>query len=148
MAIINGGVSGDTAQQGAERLDWALTDDVDAVLVELGANDALRGLPVKQAEAALDQLIGKLVAKKLPVLVLGMKAPPNLGADYVQEFDGMFSRLVSKHGVALYPFFLEGVVADAAFNQADGIHPTAEGVAVIVAKLLPDVEKLLKSLKP
>ncbi len=144
VVVINAGVSGDTALQGAERLDWVLTDDVDAVLVELGANDALRGLPVNQAEAALDQIISKLVAKKLPTLLLGMKAPPNLGPEYGQEFDGAYSRLAQKHGVALYGFFLEGVAANPALNQADGIHPTAEGVTVIVGKLLPDVEKLLK----
>ena len=143
VVVINAGVSGDTAQQGAERLDWVLTDDVDIVLVELGANDALRGLPVNQAEAALDQIISKLVAKKLRVLLLGMKAPPNLGPDYVKEFDGAYSRLAHKHGLALYGFFLEGVAANAALNQADGIHPTAEGVTVIVEKLLPYVEKLL-----
>ncbi len=145
VVIINAGVSGDTALQGAERLDWVLTDDVDAVLVELGANDALRGLPVAQAEAALDQILSKLAAKKLPTLLLGMKAPPNLGPDYVHEFDGAYTRLAQKHGVALYGFFLEGVAANKTLNQADGIHPTAEGVTVIVAKLLPEVEKLLKS---
>lgn len=145
VVVINAGVSGDTALQGAERLDWVLTDEVDAVLVELGANDALRGLPVAQAEAALDQILSKLAVKKLPTLLLGMKAPPNLGPDYVREFDGVYTRLAQKHGVALYGFFLEGVAANTALNQADGIHPTAEGVAVIVAKLLPEVEKLLKS---
>lgn len=145
VVVINAGVSGDTALQGAERLDWVLTDEVDAVLVELGANDALRGLPVAQAEAALDQILSKLAVKKLPTLLLGMKAPPNLGPDYVREFDGAYTRLAQKHGVALYGFFLEGVAANTALNQADGIHPSAEGVAIIVAKLLPEVEKLLKS---
>jgi acyl-CoA thioesterase I len=140
VAVINAGVSGDTALQGAERLDWALTDDVDGVLVELGANDALRGLPVDQAEAALEQILGKLLAKKLPVLLLGMKAPPNLGPEYVQAFDGMYVRLAQKYKVALYPFFLEGVAADTALNQADGIHPTAEGVAIIVGRLRAVVE--------
>ena len=144
VVVINAGVSGDTALQGAERLDWVLTDDVDVVLVELGANDALRGLPVNQAEAALDQIIGKLVAKKLPTLLMGMKAPPNLGPEYGQEFDGAYTRLAKKHDVALYGFFLEGVAANTELNQADGIHPTAEGVTVIVGKLLPDVEKLLE----
>lgn len=148
VSVINAGVSGDTALQGAERLDWALTPEVDGVLVELGANDALRGLPVDQAEAALDQIVSKLVAKEVPVLVLGMKAPPNLGADYGKGFDGMYVRLVKKHGVALYPFFLEGVVANRNLNQPDGIHPTEEGVGIIVAKLLPDVEKLLGVIRP
>jgi acyl-CoA thioesterase I len=148
VVVINAGVSGDTALQGAERLDWVLTDDVDAVLVELGANDALRGLPVNQAEAALDQIIGKLAAKKLPTLLLGMKAPPNLGPEYGLEFDGAYPRLAKKHDVALYGFFLAGVAGNTALNQADGIHPTAEGVAIIVEKLLPEVEKLLKPRLP
>lgn len=144
VTVINAGVSGDTASQGAERLDWALTGDVKAVLVELGANDALRGLPPAQAEAALDGILTKLKERNLPVLLLGMRAPPNLGADYTTAFDGMYARLAAKHDVLLYPFYLDGVAAQPGLNQADGIHPTAEGVDIIVAKLLPDVEKLLQ----
>lgn len=143
VRIINAGVSGDTARQGAERLDWALTDDVKGVLVELGANDALRGLPPQQAGAALDEILTKLTARKLPVLVLGMRAPPNLGPDYVAAFDGLYAPLAAKHGALLYAFFLEGVAGDTKLNQADGIHPTAEGVGIIVQKVLPQAEALL-----
>lgn len=141
--VINGGVSGDTALDGLSRLDWSLTDDVDAVIVELGANDALRGLPVEQAERALDDLLGRLAEKRLPVLLAGMRAPPNLGADYGAAFDGMYARLAAKHAALLYPFFLDGVAADPALNQADGLHPNGKGVDVIVLRILPRVEDLV-----
>jgi acyl-CoA thioesterase I len=147
VVVMNAGVSGDTAAQGAARLDWALTDEVDGALVELGANDALRGLPPEQAEQALDEILGKLKAKNLPTLVLGMRAPPNLGPDYTSAFDGMYQRLATKHGFGLYPFFLDGVAADASLNQADGIHPNARGVDEIVRRLLPSVEALLAQVK-
>jgi acyl-CoA thioesterase I len=143
VTIINAGVSGDTAAQGEQRLDWALTDDVDAAIVELGANDALRGLPPEEAEKALTIILDKLAAKKLPVLLTGMLAPPNLGPDYAKAFEGMYQRLAAKPGVIFYPFFLDGVAADASLNQSDGIHPTAKGVDVIVARMLPYAEKLL-----
>lgn len=147
VIVMNAGVSGDTTAQGAARLDWSLTDDVDAVLVELGANDALRGLPVKQAEVALDEILAKLKAKNLPTLVLGMRAPPNLGPEYGGEFENMYPALSAKHGAALYPFFLEGVAANASLNQADGMHPNARGVDEIVSRVLPDVEALLARAK-
>jgi acyl-CoA thioesterase I len=147
VIVMNAGVSGDTAAQGAARLDWSLTDDVDAVLVELGANDALRGLPVPQAEAALDEILSKLKAKNLPTLVLGMRAPPNLGPDYGSAFEIMYPNLSTRHGAALYPFFLEGVAADASLNQADGIHPNVRGVDEIVRRVLPEVEALLARVK-
>jgi acyl-CoA thioesterase I len=143
VTVVNGGVSGDTAVDGLARLDWSLTDDVAAVIVELGANDALRGLAPGQAEQALDGILTKLDARKLPVLIAGMRAPPNLGADYGAQFDGMYARLAQKHGALLYPFFLDGVAADPALNQQDGMHPTAAGVDVIVARMLPLVEELL-----
>lgn len=143
VRVINAGVSGDTAADGAARLDWALAEPVDAVIVELGANDALRGLPVAQAEQALDRLLSALAAKKLPVLLAGMRAPPNMGAEYQTAFDGMYQRLADKHGVQLYPFFLDGVAADPKLNQADGMHPNPAGVDVIVARILPSVEQLL-----
>jgi acyl-CoA thioesterase-1 len=142
--VINAGVAGDTALDGASRVDWALSDDVDAVLVEFGANDALRGLPVPQAEQALDQLLERLTERKLPVLLAGMRAPPNLGPEYQKAFDGMYPRLAEKHGTLLYPFFLEGVAADPKLNQADGMHPNPAGVDVIVARILPSVESLLE----
>ena len=144
VKVINAGVSGDTAADGAARLDWALGEPVNAVIVELGANDALRGLPVAQAEQALDQLLTALEQKKLPALLTGMKAPPNMGAEYQQAFDGMYQRLAAKHpGVLVYPFFLDGVAADPKLNQGDGMHPNPAGVDVIVARILPSVEQLL-----
>ena len=147
VVVMNAGVSGDTASQGAARLDWALTDDVDGVLVELGANDALRGLPPEQAEQALDAILTKLKQRSLPALLLGMKAPPNLGPDYVTKFDAIYPKLSTKYDVALYPFYLDGVAADAKFNQSDGMHPNAQGVDEIVKRILPSVETLLTRLK-
>jgi acyl-CoA thioesterase-1 len=143
VTVINAGVSGDTAAMGLDRLDWSLTGDVSAAIVELGANDALRGLDPKQAEAALDQIVTKLQSKNIKVLLAGMKAPPNLGPDYVTAFDSIYPRLSEKHGVTLYPFFLEGVAADPKLNQADGLHPTAPGVDIIVRNILPAVETLI-----
>jgi acyl-CoA thioesterase I len=144
VKVINGGIAGDTALDGASRVDWALSEEVDAVIVEFGANDALRGLPVPQAEQALDQLLTKLAERKLPVLLAGMRAPPNLGQDYQAAFDGMYPRLAEKHGSLLYPFFLDGVAAETKLNQADGIHPNPAGVDVIVSRILPSVERLLE----
>lgn len=147
VTVRNAGISGDTAAQGAARLDWALTDDVDAAIIELGANDALRGLPVSQAEAALDEILGKLTARNLPVLLAGMRAPPNMGPDYAGEFNGMYRRLSEAHDVAVYPFFLEGVAARPDLNQADGMHPNGKGVELIVEKILPAVEILITAPK-
>jgi acyl-CoA thioesterase-1 len=147
VTVRNAGISGDTAAQGAARLDWALTDDVDAAIIELGANDALRGLPVSQAEAALDEILGKLTARNLPVLLAGMRAPPNMGPDYAGEFNGMYRRLAEAHDVAVYPFFLEGVAARPDLNQADGMHPNGKGVELIVEKILPAVEILITAPK-
>ncbi|MFO1131888.1 MAG: arylesterase [Hyphomicrobiales bacterium] len=144
VKVINAGVSGDTAADGAARLDWALSEPVNAVIVELGANDALRGMPVAQAEQALDQLLTALEQKKLPTLLAGMKAPPNMGPDYQSQFDGMYQRLAAKHpAVLFYPFFLDGVAADPKLNQGDGMHPNPAGVDVIVGRILPSVEQLL-----
>ncbi len=143
LTIVNAGVSGDTAADGLARLDWALTDDVGGLIVGLGANDALRGLDVAQTEMALDGILLKARERKLPALILGMKAPPNMGPDYVARFDGLYPRLAEKHGTLLYPFFLDGVAANPGLNQADGIHPNASGVDAIVLKILPHVEKLI-----
>lgn len=143
VKIVNGGVSGDIAADGLARLDWSLTGDIDAVIVELGANDALRGLAPQQAEASLDQIMTILSQKNLPVLIAGMMAPPNLGHDYGQSFNGMYQRLAEKHGALLYPFFLDGVAADPSLNQADGLHPNAKGVEAIVQRITPAVEELL-----
>ena len=146
VTIINGGISGDTAEQGAQRLDWALTPEVKGVFVELGANDALRGLDPDQTEVALRQIMDALKARHLPVLLLGMKAPPNLGFDYGKKFDGIYERLSSDYAAALYPFFLDGVAALSPLNQPDGMHPNEKGVAVIVKKLVPVVESFLAKL--
>jgi len=143
VRVVNAGVAGDTALDGYSRLDWALSEEVDAVIVELGANDALRGLPPSQAEQALDRLLARLAEKRLPVLLAGMRAPPNLGPEYQAAFDGMYQRLAEKHGTLLYPFFLDGVAADTKLNQADGMHPNPAGVDVIVSHILPSVEQLL-----
>lgn len=143
VTVVNAGVSGDTAADGLARLDWTLTPEVAAVIVELGANDALRGLPPAQAAAALDQILATLKQRHLPVLLAGMLAPPNLGPDYGQAFNGLYGQLAAKHGALLYPFFLDGVAADPALNQGDGLHPTAAGVDIIVARMLPQVEALL-----
>jgi acyl-CoA thioesterase I len=146
ITIINAGVSGDTAAQGAARLDWALTDDVKAVIVELGANDALRGLEPKQAVTALREIMTKLKQKNLPTLILGMKAPPNMGTDYRTAFDGMYAKLASDYSASLYPFYLDGVAAQRELNQEDGIHPNQKGLAIIVPKLVPYVEALVAKL--
>lgn len=143
VVVINGGVSGDTAAQGAARLDWSLNDDVDAVIVELGANDALRGLDPAQAEAALLDIANRLKIRTLPVLLAGMRAPPNMGPEYAKAFEGMYTRVAQTSGALLYPFFLDGVAADPTLNQSDGLHPTPEGVDVVVARMLPVVEELL-----
>ncbi len=143
VVVINAGVSGDTAAQGAARLEWSLTDNVDGVIVELGANDALRGLDPAQAEAALKGILDTLASRRLPVLIAGMRGPPNLGPDYVAAFEGMYVRLAAQSGALLYPFFLDGVAADPKLNQADGLHPTPEGMDAIVARILPSVEALL-----
>lgn len=146
VTVQNAGVSGDTTAGGLARLDWALGDSAtppDLVIVEFGGNDALRALSPQEAEANLDQILTRLQAKGIKVLLTGMKAPPNLGSDYVAAFDAIYPRLAQKHGVPFYPFFLDGVAADPALNQADGIHPNAKGVAIIVGHLAPLVVDIL-----
>ncbi len=144
LSIINGGVSGDTAANGLARLDWALTDDVNGLIVELGANDALRGLDIGQTEAALDGIMAKAKARGLPVLLLGMRAPPNMGPDYTVRFDGLYPALSKKYDALLYPFYLDGVAALPNLNQADGIHPNSRGVDEIVTRIMPKVEELIQ----
>jgi acyl-CoA thioesterase-1 len=141
--VINAGVSGDIAEAGLARLDWALTDEVDAIIVELGANDALRGLEPAQTEKALDQILSRATARRLPVLLAGMRAPRNLGQDYITRFDSIYERLAQKHGVLVYPFFLEGVAASPELNQPDGLHPSSKGVEVIVNNILSKVTELV-----
>ncbi|MGE3874463.1 MAG: arylesterase [Parvibaculaceae bacterium] len=143
IVIANAGVSGDTSAAGADRLDWSLAPETDAVIVELGSNDALRGIDPAETEKALDRILSALAARKLPVLLAGMLAPRNLGADYGKKFDAIFPRLAQKHGVLFYPFFLDGVAAEPAFNQPDGLHPNSKGVDMIVARILPITEDLV-----
>jgi acyl-CoA thioesterase-1 len=137
--VANAGVSGDTASAGAARLDWAVADGTALVIVELGANDALRGVDPAVTRDALDRLLGRLKARNIAVLLVGMRAPPNLGADYARSFDAIYPELAARHGVPLYPFFLDGVAGDPELNQPDGIHPTAAGVEAVVTRILPAV---------
>ncbi len=143
VSVIDAGVSGDTARGGLARLDWSVPVDADAVIVELGANDALRGLDPAITRQALSDIVKRLKARGHQVLLAGMRAPPNLGDEYTARFDAIYGDLAAQEKVLLYPFFLEGVAADPALNQADGIHPNADGVARIVEKILPAVEALI-----
>jgi acyl-CoA thioesterase I len=144
VRIINGGVSGDTSTAGRDRLDWVLTPEVKAVIVELGANDALRGIKPSDTQKALSDVLTTLNARRLPVLLAGMKAPRNLGPDYVEAFDVIYPKLAQDYGVLFYPFFLDGVATNPSLNQGDGIHPNAHGVDVIVARILLKAEELLE----
>jgi acyl-CoA thioesterase-1 len=143
VEVINAGVSGDTAGDGLARADWSVGEDTDAVIVELGANDALRGIDPKVTRQALDKLLGGLQSRKLPVLLAGMRAPRNMGADYTAAFDAIYPELAQKYGVILYPFFLDGVALRRDLTQADGMHPNAAGIALIAEHMLPIVEKLI-----
>lgn len=143
VTVVNAGVSGDTAEEGLARLEWSVPEGTDAVIVELGANNALRGMDPSGAKAALDEIAGKLRARKIEVLIAGMEAPSSLGDTYVTAFRAMYSELAEKHGALLYPFFLDGVATDPQLNQPDGLHPTAKGIDVIVGRILPKVEELI-----
>jgi acyl-CoA thioesterase I len=138
-AVLDAGVSGDTSAGGLARLDWMLADRPSHVIVELGANDGLRALPSEQMEQNLDQIVARLKDEGIAVLLTGMLAPPNLGRDYGAAFEAVFPRLAQQHDLPLYPFFLDGVAGEALLNQGDGIHPTAEGVAIIVENILRTV---------
>jgi acyl-CoA thioesterase-1 len=144
--VIDAGVSGDTSAGGLARLDWSLADNPDLVIVDLGGNDALRAIDPKTTEANLDAIVSRLKAQKRGVLIAGMLAPPNLGADYAAAFNAVFPAVAARHDVTLYPFLLDGVVADPALNQADGIHPNAAGVKVIVERMLPFVLQAIQRL--
>jgi acyl-CoA thioesterase-1 len=143
VEVANAGVSGDTSSGGLARLDWSVPAGTDAVIVELGANDMLRGFDPKVTREALSEIVRRLKARNIEVLLCGMRAAPNLGPDFVRAFDAIYPELAAANDVLLYPFFLEGVVADPKLNIGDGLHPTAEGVARIVSGLLPKVEALL-----
>jgi len=148
VQIIDGAVSGDTTAGGRARVDWVLGDNPDAAILELGANDGLRGVDPKDMEANLTAILDTLAARHIPVLLAGMYAPPNLGPDYAAAFKAVFDRLSRRPGVLFDPFFLDGVASVANLNQADGMHPNPEGVKRIVARILPLVEKLLSQAKP
>jgi acyl-CoA thioesterase-1 len=143
VKVINAGVSGDTSGDGLARLDWSMPDNADAVILELGANDALRGNPVATAKQSLEAIMEKLKERKLPVLIAGMEAPRNWGADYQLAFHCIYPDLASKYDALLYPFFLEGVALDRSLTLPDGMHPTQQGVARIVEGILPHVEQLI-----
>ena len=145
--VVNAGVSGDTSAGGLARLDWSVPDDTDAVILELGANDALRGFDPAIPRKALGTMLHRLGERNIPVLLCGMVAPPNMGDDYSRAFNSIYPDLAAEAGAILYPFFLTGVAADPKLNQGDGLHPTAAGVAVIVDRILPQVEELIARAK-
>jgi acyl-CoA thioesterase I len=145
--VSNAGVSGDTASGGRDRLDWSVPEGTDAVVVELGANDALRGLDPAVTRVALTDIVKRLKARGIAVMLCGMVAPPNYGSDYAARFNTIYPDLAREFDVPLYPFFLAGVAADRRLNQADGIHPTAEGVDIIVNNMLPIVETFLATIR-
>ena len=141
--IVNAGVSGDTASGGLGRLDWSVPEGTEGVILELGANDALRGVDPNVTRAALESIVRRLESRRISVLLAGMRAPRNMGPDYVRAFDDIFPSLASAHGLVFYPFFLDGVAADRKLNLPDGLHPTAAGIAVMVKNIMPKVEELI-----
>ena len=144
VRVTNAGSSGDTTETGLSRLDWVLRERTDAVIVVLGANDALRGIDPTVTRHNLNKILATLTDKGLPTLLAGMKAPRNMGADYVESFDSLYPTLAERYDTVFYPFYLKGVAQKPGLNQSDGIHPNAEGVGVIVENMLPKVEKLLE----
>ena len=144
--MINAGVSGDTSSGGRDRLEWSVPEGTEAVIVELGANDALRGIDPAVTRSALTDILTRLKARHIAVLMCGMLAPPNYGSDYSARFNAIYPDLAKSFGVPLYPFFLDGVATDTKLNQADGMHPTAEGVDIIVRNILPTVKAFLGAL--
>jgi len=147
VTIENAGVSGDTAAGGLARLDWSIPEGTDAGIVELGANDALRGSDPTTTRTSLEQIIRRLKERRVAVLLAGMLAPRNFGPDYVQAFDAIYPELAAEHGLILYPFILEGVAGDRTLNLSDGVHPTPAGVDVMVQGMLPKAEELLARVK-
>jgi acyl-CoA thioesterase-1 len=143
VTVANAGVSGDTTTGGLSRIDWSVPDGTDGVILELGANDALRGIAPEQSEKNLDQMIARLKERGIAVFLAGMVAPPNMGADYAARFNPIYEKLAKKHGVALYPFFLDGVVLDASLKLEDGMHPNSRGVDVMVQKMEPDITQFV-----
>jgi acyl-CoA thioesterase I len=145
--VINAGVSGDTASDVLARLDWSVPEDADAVILEIGANDMLRGIRPQVTRTAIDTILQRLRERHIAVLLCGMRAAPNLGSDYAAAFESIYPDLAAKYGVPLYPFFLDGVAADLGRLQRDGLHPNAAGVDVMVAAILPKVEQLIALLR-
>ncbi len=143
VEVAGAGVSGDTTSGGLARLDWSVPDGTDLVVLELGGNDMLRGIAPELTEKNLDAILSRLNERGIRVLLVGMLAAPNLGPEYAEAFNGIYPRLAEKYGVPLYPFFLDGVAADLKLLQSDGIHPTAEGVDIMVERMLPFVEKVI-----
>jgi len=147
VVIENAGVSGDTSSGGLSRLDWAVGPQTDAVILELGANDALRGINPAITRANLDQIIRDLTSRKIPVLLVGMYAPPNLGKEYGEEFNAIYPELAKAHRLTLYPFFLEGVATNSDLSLADGMHPNERGIAVMVTRFMPFMEKFISEIR-
>ncbi|WP_119943478.1 arylesterase [Neorhizobium sp. NCHU2750] len=147
VAITNAGVSGDTTSGGLSRIDWSVPDGTDGVILELGANDALRGIAPEQSEKNLDAMLARLKARGIPVLLVGILAPPNMGGDYAEKFNPIYKNLAEKYGVPLYPFFLDGVVTVKGMQLEDGMHPNAKGVAVMVQHSLAVVETFLGEIR-
>lgn len=147
VKVFDAGVSGDTAAAGLTRVDWAVPEGTHAVIVELGANDALRGIDPKETFKALDALLQRLKEKNTVILLAGMKGPRSYGPEYKEAFETMYPTLAKKHNTLLYPFFLDGVALNPKLNLEDGIHPNKQGVAVIVERILPFVEDLIKQAK-
>ncbi len=145
--VVNAGVSGDTSTDGLARLDWSLPDGADIVILELGANDMLRGIPPEITRANLDAMIGRLKTKGVTVILAGMRAPPSMGATFQADFDPIYPDLAKAHGVAFYPFFLDGVAATPDLLLPDGMHPNAKGVAAMVERILPLVEDVMRTRK-
>ncbi|WP_114944289.1 arylesterase [Microvirga calopogonii] len=146
VEVANAGVSGDTSSGGLDRLDWSVPDGTDGVILELGANDMLRGLDPAGTRRNLEAIVERLKSRNIPVMLAGMYASRNLGPDYVQKFDSIYPDIAKKHDLVLYPFFLDGVAGDRSLNLPDGLHPTAKGVEVIVERILPSVESFLARL--
>ncbi|QPC90074.1 arylesterase [Mesorhizobium sp. INR15] len=145
VVIANAGVSGDTSSGGLARLDWSVPDGTQLVILELGANDMLRGVSPEITQKNLDAMLARLKERKIPVLLAGMRAAPNLGADYQKAFDAIFPALAAKYGVPLYPFFLDGVAGLPGLQLEDGMHPNAKGIDQMVENILPTVEKAISA---
>jgi acyl-CoA thioesterase-1 len=146
VEVVNAGVSGDTASGGLDRLDWSVPDGTDGVILELGANDMLRGLDPAVPRKAIESIVQRLKERGIPVLLAGMYASRNLGAEYGRKFDGLYPEIAKKYDLVLYPFFLDGIAGETNLNLPDGVHPTAKGVEVIVSRILPTVETFLARL--